>query len=140
MNRDLSRCVSCPGELLLLWDRLPGHKVRLTQDFVAAQHGRLLTDCLPSYAPELHAGELSASPQRCAADPGRLHRRICDSWAPVQSSRSESSAGAGDEFCRLHRAAASSHLTSSHAVLVGLEVYIRTNAALIENRRIHDFA
>jgi transposase len=46
-----------PGKLLVLWDRLPGHKARLNKDFVAAQRGRLLTDYLPAYVPELNSVE-----------------------------------------------------------------------------------
>jgi transposase len=45
------------GKLLVLWDRLPGHKAHLTQEFIAAQEGRLLTEYLPSYAPELNPVE-----------------------------------------------------------------------------------
>jgi transposase len=46
-----------PGKLLVLWDGLPGHKARLTQEFIAAQGGRLITDYLPAYAPELNPVE-----------------------------------------------------------------------------------
>jgi transposase len=46
-----------PGKLLVLWDRLSGHKARLTQEFIAAQGDRLLTDYLPSHAPELNPVE-----------------------------------------------------------------------------------
>ena len=43
-----------PSKLLVIWDRLPQHRARLVREFVAAQSGRLLTEYLPSYAPELN--------------------------------------------------------------------------------------
>jgi transposase len=46
-----------PGKLLVIWDRLPQHRARLVREFVAAQSGRLLTEYLPSYAPELNPVE-----------------------------------------------------------------------------------
>ena len=46
-----------PGKLLVLWDGLPGHRARVTKDFIAAQRGRLVTEDLPSYAPELNPVE-----------------------------------------------------------------------------------
>ena len=46
-----------PGKLLLVWDRLPAHRSRLVQDFVAAQNGRIHTEYLPAYAPELNPTE-----------------------------------------------------------------------------------
>jgi len=46
-----------PGKLLIIWDRLPQHRARLVREFVAAQGGRLVTEYLPSYAPELNPAE-----------------------------------------------------------------------------------
>jgi transposase len=46
-----------PGKLLLVWDRLPAHRSRVTQDFIRAQNGRLVTEYLPPYAPELNPVE-----------------------------------------------------------------------------------
>ena len=46
-----------PGKLLVIWDRLPQHRARLVREFVDAQGGRLLTEYLPSYAPELNPVE-----------------------------------------------------------------------------------
>jgi transposase len=46
-----------PGRLLIIWDRLPQHRARLVREFIAAQEGRLLTEYLPSYAPELNPVE-----------------------------------------------------------------------------------
>ena len=45
------------GKLLVLWDGLSGHKARLTKAFIAAQGGRLVTEQLPAYAPELNPVE-----------------------------------------------------------------------------------
>jgi transposase len=45
------------GKLLLIWDGLPQHRSELVQAFIAAQGGRLLTEYLPSYAPELNPVE-----------------------------------------------------------------------------------
>jgi transposase len=46
-----------PGRLLIIWDRLPQHRARLVREFIAAQEGRLLTEYLPAYAPELNPVE-----------------------------------------------------------------------------------
>jgi transposase len=46
-----------PGKLLLVWDGLPVHRSRLVKEFVAAQGGRLVTERLPAYAPELNPVE-----------------------------------------------------------------------------------
>ena len=46
-----------PGDLLLVWDRLPAHRSRLTQEFIGDQRGRLVIEYLPPYAPELNPVE-----------------------------------------------------------------------------------
>ena len=46
-----------PGKLLVLWDRLSQHKARLTQAFIDAQRGRIVSEYLPTYAPELNPVE-----------------------------------------------------------------------------------
>ena len=46
-----------PCKLLLVWDRLPAHRSRVTQQFIRAQRGRLVTEFLPPYAPELNPVE-----------------------------------------------------------------------------------
>jgi transposase len=46
-----------PGDLLLVWDRLPAHRSRLTQEFIRDQRGRLVIESLPPYAPELNPVE-----------------------------------------------------------------------------------
>ena len=46
-----------PGKLLLVWDRLPAHRSRVVQEFVAAQKGRIHIEYLPAYAPELNPTE-----------------------------------------------------------------------------------
>jgi len=46
-----------PGPLLLLWDRLPGHRSRLVQDYIASLQGWIHQEYLPSYAPELNPVE-----------------------------------------------------------------------------------
>jgi transposase len=46
-----------PGKLLLVGDRLPAHRSRLVQDFVATQQGRIHIEYLPAYAPELNPTE-----------------------------------------------------------------------------------
>jgi transposase len=43
--------------LLVIWDRLPGHRSVDVREFVAAQHGRLTLEWLPGYAPELNPVE-----------------------------------------------------------------------------------
>jgi transposase len=46
-----------PGDLLLVWDRLPAHRSRVIQEFIRDQRGRLLVEYLPPYAPELNPVE-----------------------------------------------------------------------------------
>ena len=45
------------GDILLIWDRLPAHRSRITQRFIADQKGRLEVEYLPPYAPELNPVE-----------------------------------------------------------------------------------
>jgi transposase len=68
-----------PGKLLILWDRLSQHKARLTQAFIGAQRGRVVTEYLPSYAPELNPVEYlwgywkkRELPNFCPRDYGQL--------------------------------------------------------------------
>jgi transposase len=46
-----------PGKLLVVWDGLPTHRARLVKEFIATQRGRLVTERLPAYAPELNPVE-----------------------------------------------------------------------------------
>jgi transposase len=46
-----------PGPLLLVWDRLPRHRSRLVQDYIASLDGWIHQEFLPSYAPELNPVE-----------------------------------------------------------------------------------
>jgi transposase len=39
------------------WDRLPGHRSRLVQDYIASLQGWISTAYLPPYAPELNPVE-----------------------------------------------------------------------------------
>jgi len=41
----------------VVWDRLPAHRSRVVQQFVAAQKGRIHIEYLPAYAPELNPTE-----------------------------------------------------------------------------------
>lgn len=43
--------------LLVIWDRLPGHRSGDVREFVAAQGDRLRLELLPGYAPELNPVE-----------------------------------------------------------------------------------
>ena len=45
------------GDILVVWDRLPAHKSAVTQQFIRDQKGRLATEYLPAYAPELNPVE-----------------------------------------------------------------------------------
>jgi transposase len=45
------------GKVLLLWDRLPAHRSRLTHEFIQSQRRWLRTEFLPAYAPELNPTE-----------------------------------------------------------------------------------
>jgi transposase len=46
-----------PGPLLLVWDRLPAHRSRLVQDYIASLDGWIHQEFLPPYAPELNPVE-----------------------------------------------------------------------------------
>ena len=46
-----------PGDILLIWDRLPAHRSLITQQFIRDQKGRLAIEYLPPYAPELNPKE-----------------------------------------------------------------------------------
>ena len=46
-----------PGDILLIWDRLPAHRSLVTQEFIRDQQGRLTVEYLPPYAPELNPVE-----------------------------------------------------------------------------------
>jgi transposase len=46
-----------PGQLLIVWDGLPGHRSGAVWDFVRQQKGRLWLEFLPAYAPELNPVE-----------------------------------------------------------------------------------
>jgi transposase len=46
-----------PGPLLLIWDRLPGHRSRLVQDYISSLDGWIRQEFLPPYAPELNPVE-----------------------------------------------------------------------------------
>lgn len=45
------------GPLLIVWDRLPAHKSRLVQQFIAYSEGHIVAEYLPGYAPELNPVE-----------------------------------------------------------------------------------
>ena len=45
------------GNLLIIWDGLPAHRSRLTQEFIASTEGRIAAARLPAYAPELNPVE-----------------------------------------------------------------------------------
>jgi transposase len=53
------------GPLLVIWDRLPAHRSRATQEWVREQGGWIHTEFLPAYAPEL--------PNVCPKDWWELH-------------------------------------------------------------------
>jgi putative transposase len=45
-------------KIILLWDRLPGHKARITQEYLRSQRKWLRVEWLPAYAPDLNPTEL----------------------------------------------------------------------------------
>ncbi|MFL6450420.1 MAG: IS630 family transposase, partial [Bryobacteraceae bacterium] len=53
--KHLLRCIE--GDILLIWDRLPAHRSKITQQFIRDQKGRLVIEYLPPYAPELNPVE-----------------------------------------------------------------------------------
>ncbi len=53
--RHLTKQISEP--ILLIWDRLPGHRSRVAQDYLASLNGKISAFYLPAYAPELNPVE-----------------------------------------------------------------------------------
>ena len=47
------------GNLLIVWDGLPGHRSRAVWEFIGQQRGRIWVEFLPAYAPELNPGGIS---------------------------------------------------------------------------------
>jgi transposase len=45
------------GPMILIWDRLPAHRSRMVQDFIVDQQGRIHTEYVPAYAPDLNPVE-----------------------------------------------------------------------------------
>lgn len=67
------------GPLLVVWDRLPAHRSRLVQDYIASLQGWIITAYLPAYAPELNPVEYiwgywkqHELPNVCPRDYGQL--------------------------------------------------------------------
>src|SRR5579863_1454181 len=67
------------GKIVLLWDRLPGHRSATVQRYIA-RHPRLDIEYLPPYAPELNPNEYAWGylkrnllPQFCPDDLDQLH-------------------------------------------------------------------
>ena len=68
--------------LLIVWDRLPARRSRLVREFIELSEGRIVTECLPSNAPELNPVEYIRAcwkqhepPNVCPKDYGELSRR-----------------------------------------------------------------
>jgi putative transposase len=53
--RHLNKQIDRP--ILLIWDRLPAHRSRLVQDYLATLDGKIEAFYLPPYAPELNPAE-----------------------------------------------------------------------------------
>jgi transposase len=73
-----------PGKLLVVWDGLRPHRARLVKEFIAAQRGRLVTEQLPAYAPELNPVEYiwgywkqHELPNFCPRDFAQLSHQAC---------------------------------------------------------------
>ena len=72
-------------KVILIWDRLPGHKARITQQYLLTQRHWLKMEWLPAYAPELNpteyvwghskGGELANQAVQDLADVGDALRR-----------------------------------------------------------------
>ena len=68
--------------LLIVWDRLPARRSRLVREFIELSEGRIVTEHLPSCAPELNPVEYIRAcwkqhelPNVCPKDYGELSRR-----------------------------------------------------------------
>ncbi len=69
-------------KLLIIWDRLQAHRSKLVRAHIEAQHGQIMLEYLPPYAPELNPVECiwgylkhHAMPNYCAEDFGDLRHR-----------------------------------------------------------------
>jgi transposase len=51
----LQRCI--PRPLTVIWDGLPAHRSRMVRNYLQTLNGRIRTEFLPSYAPELNPVE-----------------------------------------------------------------------------------
>ena len=69
-------------KLPIIWDRLQAHRSKLVRAHVEAQHGEIVLEYLPGYAPEMNPVECiwgylkhHAMPNHCAADYADLAHR-----------------------------------------------------------------
>ena len=77
-----------PGPLLLLWDRLPGHRSRLSTDYIASLQGWIHQEYLPSYAQKMNPVEFIWAHWEQVRATQRLPQRLL----PAQSSGAADSA------------------------------------------------
>jgi transposase len=78
-------------KLLIIWDRLQAHRSKLVRQHVEAQHGRIVLEFLPAYAPEMNPVECiwgylkhHAMPNYCATDLGDLAGRASRNLRSMQ--------------------------------------------------------
>ena len=62
--------------ILLIWDRLPGHRSRLVQDYLASLQGKIAAFYLPAYAPELNRRRSRGVTHLCLDRVTRIGNRV----------------------------------------------------------------
>ena len=78
-------------KLLIIWDRLQAHRSKLVKAHVEAQHGQIMIDYLPAYAPDMNPVECiwgylkhHAMPNYCARDLGDVAHRARSNLRSMQ--------------------------------------------------------
>ncbi|HEY6454381.1 MAG TPA: IS630 family transposase [Steroidobacteraceae bacterium] len=78
-------------KLLIIWDRLQAHRSKLVRAHVEAQHGQIMIDYLPAYAPDMNPVEgiwgylkHHAMPNYCARDLGDVAHRARSNLRSMQ--------------------------------------------------------
>jgi transposase len=78
-------------KLLIIWDRLQAHRSKLVRAHVEAQHGQIMIDYLPAYAPDMNPVECiwgylkhHAMPNYCASDLGDVAHRARSNLRSMQ--------------------------------------------------------
>ncbi len=123
--------------LLVVWDRLPGHRSRLVQDYIASLQGWIHQEYLPPYAPELNPVEFIWAHWKQHELPNA--ERLPQGLLPTQRSRAPHFAPHAPPPPTDHRLLAASFFVAGMTLYYarvnrGQERSIRINRAFFPNR------